>query len=162
MKTFLVMIVFGAFAAAQACDELPQQQRSAPTVKQEQADLDTLRDALRAEQDFKENGPRLFSMDDALVLSKKTGKPVVCWMGPHIFANAKARAVSRELGETTIQAVMDTDGETHDSSGKPLPLHRVKFSNGSYGKDARVAFIPASKLTTESGKKILAFTRGSK
>lgn len=113
------------------------------------------------ELDFLANGPKLFPMDVALKVSAKTGKPVVCWMGPHIFASAKARAASEALGDTTIQAVMDTDGETVGIDGKAIPVHRVKFSSGNYAPTAKVGYIPVAKLTEESPAKILAFARGA-
>ena len=127
------------------------------------ADIDAIREALKEETKFKRIGPELFTMEEANELSKKTGKPVLCWMGPHVFANAKARERSLALADTTIQAVMDSDGETRDAKGNPLPLHRVKFTdNGFYSKDSKVAFIPVAKLDKDSDKKILAFTRGGK
>lgn len=143
--------------------ELPPMIRRTPAQEELPADVDALREALRAEREFKRTGPELFTMEEANALSKKTGKPVLCWMGPHVFANAKARERSLALADTTIQAVMDTDGETRDAKGNPLPMHRVKFTdNGFYSKDSKVAFIPVAKLDKDSDKKILAFTRGGK
>lgn len=113
------------------------------------------------ELDFLANGPKLFPMDKALQVAKLTGKGVVCWMGPHIFADARARAASLALGDTTIQATMDTDGETVAANGKPLPVHRVKFSSNNYEGNKQTAFIPVSKLDNEAPAKILAFVRGA-
>ena len=108
-----------------------------------------------------ENGPKLFSMDDALALSKKNGLPVVCWVSTNsdrVFADPKAREVSRLLATTTLQAVM-TD-TTNDSLTARGP--RVQFSDSDYAPTATAAFILTSKLNTESKGKILTFVRGGK
>src|SRR4051812_22464561 len=81
---------------------------------------------------FLKDGPRLYPMAQALELSKETGKPVVCWMGRHLFADPRARKLSSELGETTIQAAMDADGTEYDKLG-----FRVKFSSGNYAPEAK-------------------------
>jgi hypothetical protein len=143
---------------------LPAAQVRVPQAELIPGDVDVLREALRAEQEFKRNGPQLFTMDDALVLQAKTGKPVVCWMGKHLFASAKARAESLKLADTTIQAVMDGDGTegTLGSDGKVIPVHRVKFSDGGYRENARTAYIPLNKFDENTATKILQFTRGGK
>ena len=153
----------GMMMRAPSFATLPPVIMRAPAQEELPADIDAIREALRAEKEFKRTGPQLFTMDEANELSKKTGKPVLCWMGPHVFANAKARERSLALADTTIQAVMDSDGETRDAKGNPLPTHRVKFTdNGFYSKDSKVAFIPVAKLDAGSDKKILAFTRGGR
>lgn len=133
----------------------------APTFRSLPAESAPATRSTQEELEFLATGPRLFTMDDALKVSAKTGKPVVCWMGKHIFADKRAREASLALGDTTIQATMDTDGETHNAKGEPLPPLRVKFSSGNYEPTAKVAYIPVSKLTKDSPAKILKFVRGA-
>jgi hypothetical protein len=120
----------------------------------------------QAELDFLATGPRLYPMDKAIQLSRQTGKPVVCWMGKHLFANEQARHLSKELGETTIQAAMDDDGETgkvDPRTGKRIPELRVKFSSSNYAPEAKTAYIPLEKFDRAgTAEKILAFARGGK
>jgi hypothetical protein len=112
----------------------------------------------KGEADFLKTGPKLYTMDQALKVSQETGKPVVCWMGKHLFANESARKLSRELGETTIQAAMDTDGTEYDSVG-----FRVKFSDGNYKDTAKTYFIRLSNMDKPGqAEKILAVSRGGK
>lgn len=173
MKRFLVLLfavasLLVSYANVASCSPPPtgRQTDLSDIVEALAADGNTnpsaadIREAIAAEKDFLRTGPRLFSMADAQRESARTGKPVLCWMGSHIFASAKARERSEESADTTIQAAMDTDGETRDAKGNPLPRLRVKFSDRNYTPDAKVAFIPASKLDNGSVKKILAFTRG--
>lgn len=111
----------------------------------------------KAEQDFLKNGPKLYTMEKALELSKATGKPVVCWMGEHLFANESARRLSTELGETTIQATMDSDGTEYDRVG-----FRVKFSDNGY-KDGKTYFIRLANFDKpRTAETILAVSRGGK
>lgn len=112
------------------------------------------------EVDFLANGPKLYDMPTALKVSKLTGKPVVCWVGSHIFSEPKARTASAALGDTTIQAVMKSDGETIDKNGKPIPALRVKFTDNNYA-GGKTAYVPVAKLNEDSPAKILAFVRGS-
>lgn len=108
------------------------------------------------ELDFLENGPRLFPMDKALEVSAKTGKPVICWMGPHIFADAKARELSRRLGETTIQAVMDSDGTEYDRFNP-----RIKFSTDNYGTEGKTFFVQVKNFNADTEAKVLKALRGA-
>jgi len=151
MKVLIVVLLLSA--SLLACDQPTKNTNTktliAPTASTSQAELD-----------FLANGPKLFPMDKAIELSRATGKPVVCWMGQHIFANEKARAASTALGETTIQAAMDSDGETIGGNGEALPTLRVKFSSGNYAANSKIAYIPVSKLNEDSPAKILAFARG--
>ncbi len=111
-----------------------------------------------AEAAFLKNGPTLYTMDEALKVSEQTGKPVVCWMGKHLFANPEARRLSSELGETTIQAAMDTDGTEYDRVG-----FRVKFSDGNYKDTAKTFYIPLNKFDRAgTAERILATARGGK
>ena len=112
----------------------------------------------KAELEFLRNGPRLYPMDKALELSKETGKPVVCWMGKGLFKNEAARKLSSELGETTIQAAMDTDGTEYDRVG-----FRVKFSTNNYADTAKVYFVPLARFNEPGmAEKILAKARGDR
>jgi hypothetical protein len=110
-----------------------------------------------AEKDFLANGPRLFTMEEALKESARTGRPTICWMGKHLFANESARKLSRELGETTIQAAMDTDGTEYDSVG-----FRVKFSDNNYQEGKTYYIRLANMDRAGTAEKILATTRGGK
>lgn len=118
---------------------------------------------LKAELDFIESGPRLYPMDKAIALGKASGKPVVCWMGKHIFANAEARRVSKELGETTIQAAMDTDGVRYGSKGEDLASigPRIKFSADNYAGQSKTYYVPVSKFTPDTGGKVLTVALGA-
>ena len=108
-----------------------------------------------AEAAFLKNGPKLYTMADALKQSEKTGLPVVCWMGKHLFANPEARRLSSELGETTIQAAMDTDGTEFDRVG-----FRVKFSDNNYA-DGKTFYIPLARFgDAGTAERILAKVRG--
>ncbi len=98
-------------------------------------------DPLKSKADFEKFGPKLYKMDEALKVSKQTGKPVVCWMGKDLFANPEARKLSLELGETTIQAAMDTDGTEFDKLG-----FRVKFSSNNYTDNAKIYNIRMSNF----------------
>jgi hypothetical protein len=147
--------------------QVQESRAPAPTL----APLPASHGATQEELDFLANGPRLYPMDKALELSKQTGKPVVCWMGRHLFADASARRLSRELGETTIQAAMDDDGETgkvDPRTGNRIPEHRVKFSSSNYQPTAlsgplKTAYIPLEKMDRPgAAERILAFARGSK
>jgi hypothetical protein len=119
--------------------------------------------ATAEELEFLATGPRLYPMDKAVELSRQTGKPVVCWMGRHLFADERARALSKSLGDTTIQAAMDDDGETGKKdprTGARIPEHRVKFSDSNYGAGAKTAYIPLDKFDRpDTAERILAFTR---
>lgn len=110
------------------------------------------------ELNFLANGPRLYPMDKALELSRATGKPVICWMGRHLFSDERARDLSNSLKDTTIQAAMDTDGTPYDAVGP-----RLKFSTGNYGDDAKTYYVPLAKFdrpgTTE---RVLAKARGGR
>lgn len=171
------LALFAIVGSAFACDaDLQQQLRNkAAGVKEaiatsqytpisERVNREALPSELTAEEtDFLVNGPRLYPMDKALALSRETGKPVVCWMGKHIFADAKARKASLALGDTTIQAAMDDDGIPIDRDGKDLTKMgpRVKFSTSNYSKDAQTAYIQVKNLNDESPAKILRFVRGN-
>lgn len=164
MKSLLAIAICGllAFGASlKACDENEQQIKPAQKNVQKSAVPSQVSELTEGEADFLANGPRLYSMDKALALSKETGKPVVCWIGKHIFADEKARTVSAELGKTTIQAVMDDDGISIDRDGKRIPANRVKFSSNNYTGNSQTAYIPVSKLGAKSGSKILQFIRGN-
>jgi hypothetical protein len=107
---------------------------------------------------FLKNGPRLYTMDKALEISKATGKPVVCWMGQHLFADERARKLSESLGETTIQAAMDKDGTEYDAVG-----FRVKFSSNNYQGDQKTYFIRLANFDKPGVKEsILSHSRGAK
>lgn len=109
----------------------------------------------KAEAEFLANGPKLYTMDAALAKSAETGKPVVCWMGKGLFKNEAARRLSTELGETTIQAAMDTDGTEYDAIG-----FRVKFSTNNY-KDGKTIYVPLRRFDEPGmAEKILAKVRG--
>lgn len=111
----------------------------------------------KAEREFLKDGPTLYTMDKALEMSKVTGKPVVCWMGQHLFANAEARRLSSSLAATTIQAAMDSDGTEYDRVG-----FRVKFSTNNY-KDGTTFYVPLSRFDEPGmAEKILAKARGGK
>jgi hypothetical protein len=106
---------------------------------------------------FLKDGPKLYTMDAALVESAKTGKPVVCWMGKHLFADERARALSKSLGDTTIQAAMDSDGSKDD---QVAPL-RVKFSNNGYKDAAKTFYIPVGQFADPwVAETILSYSRG--
>jgi hypothetical protein len=136
MKRVLTLVVALAFGLAATA-----QDRSSP------AELAFLRD-----------GPKLYTMDKALELSKETGKPVVCWMGRHLFADERARKLSAELGETTIQAAMDADGTEYDRVGL-----RVKFSSNQYAGDQQTYFIRLANFDKPgTAEKILAVSRGGR
>ena len=115
------------------------------------------------EAQFLKDGPKLYTMDEALKESAKTGKPVLCWMGPHLFAEADARQLSKSLGTTTLQAAMDSDGEEgkiDPKTGKPIPVFRVKFSTNNY-KDGETIYVPLSRMSEPGmAEKILAKVRG--
>lgn len=113
--------------------------------------------ATKEEAAFLKTGPTLYTMDKALEVSKATGKPVVCWMGKHLFADERARRLSAELGETTIQAAMDADGTEYDRAG-----FRVKFSDGNYRESAKTYFIRLANFKAGTAEKILAVSRGGK
>lgn len=151
--------------AVGACDE-PSPQQAPKISKLPPSALKSAAPATQAELDFLANGPKLFTMDKALALSRETGKPVICWMGPNLFADERARALSTELGDTTIQAVMDDDGETgklDPATGKRIPAHRVKFSSGNYEPTAKVAYIPLDKFDRKgTAEAILKFARGGR
>lgn len=110
------------------------------------------------ETQFLATGPRLYPMDKALQLSKATGKPVICWMGKHLFSDPRARELSGNsiLTENTIQAVMDGDGTPYDAIGP-----RLKFTNGNYGPDSKTFYVKLADFD-KAGKAeaILAATRG--
>ncbi len=121
----------------------------------QQLDIDTI---TPEEKDFLVNGPRLYPMDKALELSKTTGKPVVCWMGKHLFANASARKLSKELADTTIQAAMDKDNTEMDRIG-----FRVKFSSNNYDDNAVTYVTPLKSFDTPGrAERILSLARGGK
>lgn len=164
-------LMFSAFSFAQQCTTpgslgntsqiratpAPTQQISLPAARpaapQRDADVIT-----KEEADFLANGPRLYSMEKALELSKATGKPVVCWMGKHLFANESARKLSQELAETTIQAAMDKDNTPYDKIG-----FRVKYSSNNYADNQQVYFTPLAKFDDPGrAEKILALARGGK
>lgn len=106
---------------------------------------------------FLKDGPKLYTMDQALEVSKATGKPVVCWMGKHLFADERARELSRSLGDTTIQAAMDGDG-TKDDQVAPF---RVKFSNNGYKDAAKTFYVPVGQFAWPgAAETILRVSRG--
>lgn len=123
---------------------------------------------LTAEQaEFLANGPKLFTdMETAKKVSKLTGKPVACWVSQSantldIFKDSRARRVSRELGDTTIQVAMgyNPTRDRRDAEGKPLGA-RVEISSSNYEATAKTAYIPVAKLDSDSGRKLLSFARG--
>jgi|SRR5262245_1427418 len=108
------------------------------------------------EMKFLAEGPRLYSMERAQELSRATGKPVVCWMGKHLFADERARRLSQELADTTIQAAMDRDGTPYDAVGP-----RVKFSSSNYADDAKTYFIRLDNFDKPGqAERILRASRG--
>lgn len=118
-----------------------------------------------AEQEFLKNGPKLYTMADALKKSEETGLPVACWMGRHLFADPGARAFSKRMAATTIQAAMDSDGEEgkiDPRTGKAIPTLRLKFSDNGY-KSQDALYIPLARFN-EPGitEKVLATMRGGK
>jgi hypothetical protein len=157
MRSLIAAIAFilvGSVGLAQ-CQTVPAgppRAKAAPSLSVEKVQTELT----EAEAKFLADGPRLYPMDKALALSAETGKPVVCWMGKHIFADDKARAASLALADTTIQAAMDSDGTAYDRVGP-----RVKFSNTNYKDDATTYFVPVAKLSETFPKKILAVARGA-
>lgn len=117
----------------------------------------TARPVTREEADFLATGPRLFPMNKALALTKETGKPTVCWMGKNLFADPDARELSASLGDTTIQAAMESDGTKYDAIGP-----RVKFSsNGLYTSDSKVYTIALKDFKKKgTAEEILRISRG--
>lgn len=113
-------------------------------------------DPLKSKKDFETDGPKLYTMDEALKVSDATGKPVVCWMGKDLFENKEARKLSLELAETTIQAAMDTDGTEYDKLG-----FRVKFSSNKYKDTEKTYTIRMSNFSKPGvGDEILRVSRG--
>src|SRR5512142_1710217 len=68
-----------------------------------------------AARDFVKTGPVVFkNMDEAIRLSEKTGKTVVCWVSEDrnplaVFNDPEVRKVSAALDDTTIQVAMGTN-----------------------------------------------------
>ena len=130
----------------------------APAVKFSPVAPQTELTSTPEELNFLANGPRLYPMDKALELSKATGKPVVCWMGKHLFSDERARKLSTELKETTIQAAMDKDDTPYDQVGP-----RVKFTDGNYTDDAKTYYIRLANFDRPGqGERMLAVARGGR
>lgn len=108
------------------------------------------------ELNFLANGPRLYPMDKAVELSKATGKPVVCWMGKHLFSDPRARDLSNRLKDTTIQAAMDGDGTAYDRVGP-----RLKFSSTNYADDAKTYYVKLANFDKDGqAERVLHLARG--
>lgn len=101
---------------------------------------------LREEVEFlvSSDSPKLFPMDKALEVAKITGKPVLCWMGKHAFADPNIRQLSKALGSTTIQAAMDGDGTQYDEFNP-----RVKFDSSQYVNGGRTYTISSGQFKFE-------------
>jgi hypothetical protein len=106
------------------------------------------KEALQAEKDFiaDPDSPKLYTMEDALELNKKTGKPVLCWMGEHAFADFNVRKLSMELKDTTIQASMKSDGTAYDQFNP-----RVKFDTQQYVEGGKTYYLRAENFKFSDG-----------
>ncbi len=169
----LAILAVSSISLAQSCGSNAAPSGGAATfngpssvVKQSQGKQTELTAEAR---EFVKNGPTVFkNMDQAIALSEKTGKRVVCWVSEDrsnplvVFNDREARRVSQELDATTIQVAMGTNPAQNkiDRDGKRLPP-RVEFSSSNYGATAETAYIPLKNLKADSGDKILAFARGS-
>lgn len=166
----LVMMTFGVLAQ---CEQTQAQSAAktilpaAPAVKGASAAQYELVSTAE-ELSFLANGPRLYTMQKALELQKATGKPIVCWMGPHLFSADEARELSGNsvLTRGTIQAAMDSDGEEgkiDPRTGKRIPTYRLKVSTGNYANDTETVYVPLSRFAEPGiAEKVLAKARGGR
>lgn len=103
------------------------------------------KEALDAEKAFllDPDSPKLYTMAEATEVHKRTGKPILCWMGAHVFADLNARKLSQELKDTTIQASMasDPDDKRYDQFNP-----RVKFDSSQYANGGKTYFIRAASF----------------
>lgn len=162
------------FAQCQAPQAAPARQAAPPSgtfngdVSVRRAAQPGKQTELTAEaRDFVKTGPVVFkNMDEAIRLSEKTGKTVVCWVSENrnplaIFNDPTVRKVSSDLDATTIQVAMGVNptADRRDRDGKRLGA-RVEFSSSNYASTAKTAYIPVAKLKDGDQDRILAFTRG--
>jgi hypothetical protein len=146
-----------AWQPADAQATAPAPAKSAAPAKMPQA-APIPQEELINELDFMKDGPRLYSMDAGKAEAARSGKPLICWMGPHIFANKEARRVSLELKDTTIQATMTADP---DQPEYDVFNPRVKFTTDNYTKGAKVYFMQVKNFGKDAGDKILTAASGA-
>ena len=143
MKTIFAASVVAACMVASAYG---QEKKPTKVVISETSNLTS--EEIRAEYEFlaDPDSPKLYPMDKALEVAKLSNKPVLCWMGEHVFANENARKLSQELKATTIQASManDSDNPKYDKFNP-----RVKFNTSQYVNGGKTYFIRAADFKFE-------------
>lgn len=98
----------------------------------------TAAEPTKEELEFLADGPRLYSMDDAIKVGKLKGLPVVCWQGENIFADARARRLATLLKDVTVMAAMPSDPKNpaYDEFNP-----RVVFDTQAYDRAGKTYFV---------------------